>query len=235
MEASKSKLRNEELKGTCLAIQDLVIRQFLQLAHPVIPHITEELWNLLEYKQEDSAYIHDVPVPSADELRQTFQTQGIVLDEQAAVQADKIKDFISRTRALKAEYNLGTRRDVTFFCNASGSEKTVLEASREVVLRLLGAESLEFVSEAPEGAPACVTALGTAYLNLAGSIDVEAEKDRLNKELEKLRKAIASAQGKLSNKTFTEKAPAAVVEGVQNQMNQNLEKVAELESLLKAL
>jgi valyl-tRNA synthetase len=234
VEASKSKLRNEELKGTCLAIQDLVIRQFLQLAHPVMPHMTEELWELLGYKVEGTSFIHDVPALTVEELYTALSDAGVMIDTTASTQADNIKEFITKTRALKAEYNLGTRRDVTFFYHADEAGKAALEASAETIMRLLGAEALTYVDEAPEGAPACVAGLGTAYLDLASTIDVEAEKVRLNKELATLEKAIASAQGKLANEKFTANAPEKVIQGVKDQLAQNLDKVAEFKSLLKS-
>ena len=86
-----------------------------------------------------------------------------------------------------------------------------------------------------EGAPAVVTALGTLYLDLASTVDPAAEKLRLTKELEKLTAHISATEARLSNSTFVDKAPPAVIEGARKQLAEQKAKKSELERLLKSL
>jgi len=83
--------------------------------------------------------------------------------------------------------------------------------------------------------PALVTAYGSVYLDLASSIDVDAEKTRLNKQLESLNHVISSIEKKLKNSAFTEKAPPQVVEGARKQLAENQQKRQETADALQAL
>ena len=83
--------------------------------------------------------------------------------------------------------------------------------------------------------PAVVTPLGTVYLDLSSSIDVEAEKARLTKELEKLNKLVAAGEGKLKNPKFVEGAPAKVVEGARRQLAETVIKRDETQRILASL
>src|SRR5687768_15203784 len=78
VEVSKSKLQDPATKGTCLAIQDLVLRQTLMLLHPFIPFITEELWHLLGYGLEGK-FIEDVRLESAAEIVEAAKARGITV------------------------------------------------------------------------------------------------------------------------------------------------------------
>ncbi len=80
-----------------------------------------------------------------------------------------------------------------------------------------------------------MSALGTVYLDLSSAVDVEAEKARLSKELEKLAKAIQAGEGKLKNPKFVDKAPPAVVEGARKQLAETQAKRDEIARLFDSL
>jgi len=149
---------------------------------------------------------------------------------------DEIRETVTLLRSLKADYQLSNKKDVKI--QAEGSTLTLEEETREVfgVIEALGGfADIDTVSGAPEGAPAMITPLGTFYLDLSSSLDIEAEQERLNKELEKLDKAITGARKRLENPSFVDKAPAAVVEGARHQLEDNERKRAEIERLLASL
>ena len=231
VEASKGKLKGDEaLRDNCLAIQDLVIRQVLQLANPIIPHITEELWEGLGYG-EVIAYIQN-----------TLLTKAMTLEERVPVDADSIgrvtnlQEFISQARALKAQYNLASKRDVAVFYGAEGIAATVISENSGMIQTLAGLGRLEALGEnSADGLPAIVTPLGTLYLDLTSSIDVEAEKARLTKELEKLNKLVAVGENKLKNQKFVESAPEKVVAGARKQLAETSEKRDETQRILESL
>ncbi|MCX6943335.1 MAG: valine--tRNA ligase [Opitutales bacterium] len=233
VEVSKSKLLAPETKANCLALQDLVLRQTLLLLHPFIPFITEELWQLLGYGAPGT-FIEDAHLENASQLASAPSLHGLALDHAQIAAVQSLKVFVSQARALKAEHNLASRRDVKFSVIAGDREWAVLAASAAKVNRLAGAAEL-VRRDAVAGAPAVVTALGTLYLDLASTVDVGAERARLAKELAALTKHIAGTETRLANPAFVGKAPPAVLAGARQQLAEQQAKRGELERLLQTL
>jgi len=233
VEVSKSKLQSADTKANCLAIQDLVLRQTLLLLHPFIPFITEELWSQLGYARPDG-FIQDTRIETAPQLSEVLGGRGVALDRAQIATVEALKVFASQARALKAEHNLASRRDVKFFVTTSDASAAMLQSNLAKVLRMTGAAEI-VRRESVDGAPAVVTPLGTLYLDLASTVDVGAEKLRLTKELDGLKKHIAATEARLSNQAFVSKAPPAVLEGARKQLADQQAKRAELERLLNAL
>ena len=233
VEVSKSKLQEEATRSNCLAIQDLVLRQTLLLLHPFIPFITEELWHQLGFGLEGK-FMEDARIESAGQLEVGLHAREIRIDRAASASVEKLKDLVSKTRALKAEHNLASRRDVTLFVTAADGEWSVIAANLAKLVRMAGAAEISRRTSV-DGAPAVVTPLGTVYLDLASTVDVAAEKMRLAKELEQLSKHINGTEARLANQAFVSKAPPAVLEGARKQLAEQQAKRAELERLVKAL
>jgi valyl-tRNA synthetase len=230
VEASKSKLGGEAaLRNNCLSIQDLALRQILQLAHPVIPHITEELWKGLGYDGK-IPFIQNTRLTTAADLEALLR-----VDSSAVARVSNLQEFISQARALKSQYNLANRRDVAMLYVADADGNTVIAANKGQVQNLAGIQ-LRTIEETPASIlPAVVTQLGTLYLDLSSSIDVEAEKARLTKELEKLNKLVAAGEGKLKNPKFVDGAPAEIVEGARKQLAEVIGKRDETKRILESL
>jgi valyl-tRNA synthetase len=234
VEVSKSKLQGEDTRANCLAIQDLVLRQTLLLLHPIIPFITEELWSLLGYAGAKGGFIVDCVLEDASQCATALGTLGAKPDQAQAAQVEQMKLFVSQARALKAEHNLASRRDVKFLLTAPDAAWALVAGNLAKLARMAGAAEITR-REAVEGAPATVTALGTLYLDLASSVDAGAEKVRMAKEIEALAKHIAGTEARLANQAFVSKAPPAVLEGARRQLAEQQAKRAELERLLKSL
>jgi valyl-tRNA synthetase len=234
VEVSKSKLQAEETKATCLAIQDLVLRQALLLLHPFIRFITEELWSQLGYAGPRGGSILDGVLEDASRCASALGTLGAKPDHALAATVERMKAFVSRARALKAEHNLASRRDVTFFLIANDPAWAIVESNRAKLTRMAGAAEIQRREEV-DGAPAAVTSLGTLYLDLASAVDPGAEKVRISKEIAALDKHIAGTEARLANEAFVAKAPAAVLEGARRQLAEQQAKRAELGRLLKSL
>ncbi|MSU65006.1 MAG: valine--tRNA ligase [Opitutus sp.] len=233
VEVSKSKLQSADTKDNCLAIQDLVLRQTLLLLHPVIPFITEELWQQLGYGTAGH-FIEETRLENASQLAMTSMARGLVLDRAAVAAVEKLKEFISKARALKADHNLASRRDVRLFVTTADGPWAVLAANLTSLTRMAGATEISR-KDAVDGAPAAVTLLGTLYLDLASTVDVATEKIRMAKELEQISKHIAGTEARLANQAFVSKAPPAVLEGARKQLADQQAKRSELERLLKSL
>ncbi len=233
VEVSKAKLQEPDTKANCLAIQDLVLRQTLLLLHPIIPFITEELWSLLGYGAPGT-FIEETRIENASHLASTSLAHGLVLDPAAIASVERLKNFALQARVLKAEHNVASRRDTSFFVTTTDADWAVLSANLSKLLRMAGAATV-VRREQVDGAPAAVTQLGTLYLDLASTVDVGAEKVRLQKEVDALARHIAGTEARLSNKAFTDKAPPAVIEGARKQLAEQQAKHAEFERLLKSL
>lgn len=231
VEASKGKQKSSEAECKhCLAIQDLVLRQVLQLANPVIPHITEELWRGLGY-DTNRAFIQDTTIPGSETL-----LGDLKIDPGAVERVRQLQEFISQARALKAKYNLASKRDVAIFHSAEGAAAEVIAGNLSLIQMLAGIGSIDTIEDrSSEGLPAAVTPLGTLYLDLRSSIDVEAEKVRLSKELAKLETQVAAGEGKLKNPKFIKSAPPQVVEGARKQLAETTEKRDETRRIFESL
>jgi valyl-tRNA synthetase len=234
VEVSKAKLRDDSLRETCLAVQDLCLRQTLLLLHPATPFITEELWQRLGYAQNGSSIQYVDPGEGAA-IREALSTRGITLDEQAGAQIAALREVVTALRALKAERGLATNREVVLHYLADDEKADTLERHKEKLLLFVGAASFERTVKAPTGQPSVVTPLGTVFLDLASGIDLDAERARLDKEIANLCKVVASTEARLSNESFTAKAPPKVIEGARRQLAENQAKLRENQIALKAL
>jgi valyl-tRNA synthetase len=229
LEAVKLDLRESatpEARAATLGTFDAVMARFLQLLSPYMPHIAEELSHRMGYLAED-AFLMTQPLPAAP-----LTTPEIVGD--AREQAAAIYESAGKIRNLKAEYNVATRRDVRLVIK---SAPEWLAPNLPVLALLCGAGeiSLDPAYDAPKGTPASVTPVGEVYLPLEGLIDVEAERTRLTREIEKIRAEVGKSQNKLANPSFVDRAPAAVVEQEKSRLADWQTKLAQLADMLAAL
>jgi valyl-tRNA synthetase len=235
VEVSKAKLQSEATKATCLAIQDLVLRQALLLLHPVMPFITEELWSQLGYAATGQRFIEETRIEEAAPLAAALAAHGVHLDAAKAASVERMKGFVSQARALKADRSVAGRRDVRFVVKTDAHAWALIEENLAKLLRMAGAAEITRRHDM-DGLSAVVTPLGTLGLDLAGlPVDPEAERLRLRKEIEALAKHIAVTEARLANTAFVEKAPPSVIEGARRQLADQRAKQAELERLLKSL
>lgn len=196
-----------------------ILEQTLRLAHPIIPFITEELWQRIsvvagvrEENSEDSIMIRSYP---------KVDTQAI--DEEAEKEMEQLKAVINAVRNLRGEMGVSpsTKLPLAISCRdgdaRARAEKMVpyiraLAKVNEVIF----SEDLEAVRPAGSTAP---TAVVDSYsLMLIMEVDVAAERSRMTKEIERLEKEVAKAENKLSNEKFVSKAPEAVVTQERNRL-----------------
>ncbi|HUL54977.1 MAG TPA: valine--tRNA ligase [Opitutaceae bacterium] len=234
VEVSKARLQVAETRAVCLALQDLVLRQTLLLLHPVIPFITEELWQQLGYGTAGT-FIEDARLDNASQLATAQDRRGIRIDAGQVATDDKLKSFASQVRALKAEHGLAGSREVKLSVQAPPEVMRIVMANHDILVRVIGAKEIKGVTAQPKGMPSVVTPLGTVSLELASTVDPAAEKQRLTKEIEKISQHIATTEARLANPEFAEKAPPHVIAGARKQLADLQAKRSELERLLKAL
>ena len=184
-----------------------VLDQALRLLHPIMPFITEEIW------QEIKTRLH---LPEESLMLARFPQKNPALTDPAA-EADMrwVQNVILGVRQIRGEMNIAPGKPLTVLLeNASPEDLQRLQAHRltlEKLARLEHIEPLQNDAEAPESAMALVGDM-RLLIPLAGLIDKQAEMQRLNKLLDGLEKDIQRAHGKLANERFVANAPAAVVE-----------------------
>ncbi|MEO0018518.1 MAG: hypothetical protein RLZZ522_1801, partial [Verrucomicrobiota bacterium] len=232
LEAVKLDLRETatpEARAATLGTFDAIMARYLQLMSPYMPHLTEEL-------SQRMGYVPDGEFLMQRELPTTGLLDGIDRQQLAAAQAQAadIYESASRMRNLKAEYKMGSRKDVRFVIKAAPAW---LAGETKVLALLVGASeiTLDSIYEAPQGTPAAVIPVGEVYMPLEGLIDVPAERLRLTKEIERFQAELRKSEGKLGNASFIERAPPEVVEQEQARLAEWRTKLQQLGEMLAAL
>ncbi len=177
-----------------------VLETILRLAHPIMPFITEEIWQTIApMTEKNGASIMLEAYPKA---------QPDKLDEVAEAWVAKLKQMVDACRSLRGEMSISPAARVPLIA-AGESDKLVAYAPYLKALAKL--EEVAIVVELPE-ADAPVMLVDDFKLMLKVEIDVAAEKERLGKEVARLEAEISKANSKLNNESFVARAPAAVVE-----------------------
>jgi valyl-tRNA synthetase len=234
VEASKARLKDPALVDNCLAVQDLVLRQFLLLLHPVAPFISEELWHLLGYGTEKD-FIQNHHTGSGGDLLRVLRENGIKMSAAKVADVALLREFVASVRGLKSQANQATRRDsVITIIAKDATAKTLLQANREKLSSMAGLAEITFADDAGDRTGS-LNSLGTVLLELSGTVDVAAEKVRLAKELTKLEQAVAAGEAKLTNEVFVSKAPPKILEGARKQLDEAKAKRDEIARMLATL
>ncbi|MGF1708936.1 valine--tRNA ligase [Enterovibrio baiacu] len=215
-----------------------VLEKTLRLAHPVLPYITESIWQSVKPLVEgiDAADFGETIMLQA--LPQYDEAQ---FDANALADIEWVKAFITSIRNLRAEYDIAPSKALDVMLKAA-DEKDVarLEANTKVLASLAKLEGVRVLT-ADEETPACATALvgkSTLMIPMAGLIDKDAELARLDKEIAKTEGEIKRIAGKLGNQGFVAKAPEAVVEAERAKLdgyNETLVKLEEQKATIAAL
>ncbi|WPC68992.1 valine--tRNA ligase [Rhodoferax ferrireducens] len=191
------------------------LETILRLAHPVIPFVTEELWQKVAPvagRAGESVSIAVYP-----------QAQPERIDEAALAHVGKLKQLVDACRNLRGEMSVSPATRLPLFVIANQADEAAFLTQSAPVLKALAklSEVRVFDDEtawaaAAQAAPVAV--VGEARICLFMAIDVAAEKTRLGKEAARLEGEIAKTEGKLSNEAFVARAPAAVIEQERKRM-----------------
>ncbi len=201
-----------------------VLEATLRLAHPIIPFITEELWQKvapLAGKSGPSIMLQPYPHPQP-EKRDLLATVAMAL----------LKDLVNACRTLRSEMNVGPGERLPLLISGNTGKLSGLETYLQFLARLAD------ITIQPQGLPdadAPVAVVGDIQLMLKIEIDVVAETDRLNRQIAKLEEELVKSRAKLGNPGFIDRAPAAVVAQEQLRLERFTLTLKELQGQLDRL
>ena len=191
-----------------------VLETLLRLMHPIIPFITEEIWQTVAPKlgkEATTIMLQDYP-----------RSDNAWVDVDSAVSIDWLKEFIIGVRKIRSEMDIAPKQGLNVLCQqASENDLKQIKHHQAALKKVAKIESITLLEneEAPEAALALVGEM-KVLIPLAGLIDKDAEIERLSKDISKLEINIGKTRAKLANPGFTDKAPAAVVEKEQQRVQE---------------
>ena len=199
VEAAKTDIFSAEdtRKHSTLAVMDFVLSAVFRLLHPFMPHITEELWSMFGFGDRS---IQFTPLPQRADVDLADEKRRVVR---------AVYDTVQLGRNLRAEAGIPSNAKPRFVLK---SEREEIATERATLARLLNASELSIDGQfkPSSGVPVAATAAGDLFLLV--EVDRAAERARLEKDIAEVEGQLRAAEAKLANQSFTERAPAAVVE-----------------------
>ena len=238
LELSKPVLWDEngdpELKKGTRRTLVRVLEAVLRLAHPMLPFITEEIWQTIapfagiELKAEGDTIMLQ-PFPVADESK---------IDSEALTDIEWLKTVIVGVRNIRGEMNISPAKALPIYMTkGDANDQRRLEENRQFLSKLASLESITWLDN-PQDAPLCATALAgdlEILVPMAGLIDVDAELARLDREIDKNALEAKKLTGKLSNAKFVDNAPAEVVAKERQKLSDFESSLAQLQEKRTAI
>lgn len=207
-----------------------VLESTLRLLHPIMPFITEEIWQSVKAQTGNTGEsIMLQAYPAADDT---------LVDEKALAEIEWVKQFIMGVRRIRSEMDIKPSKQLSVLLqNYNEQDQNLYAASDAFVKTLAKVESVTWLTTddaAPESATALVGEM-QLLIPLAGLIDKDAEIARLSKEIEKIQKQLSSVEARLANPNFTERAKPEVVETARKQAEEQRTAMEQLQAQLEKI
>ena len=226
VEIAKIQLRDENIKLNTQRVLRYVLDMSLRMLHPIMPHITENIWQLLPKADNEKAtaiIIADYPVYSED-----------LAFPKEAKEMELVFDTITSLRNLRQSFNIPTSRGVNVEVRATAEERPIFEAIESYIERLAKVENITYASADAPQPPKSATAVVSAsklIVPLADLIDLDEEIARQNKKMGKLTAEKSSLEGRMKNEKFVANAPKELIE----QTTARIAELTEQENIIKDL
>ena len=211
-------------KDNAISVLHYVLTTALKLLHPFTPFITDEIYRSLPCT-EGSIMVQEFP---------RYNSKLAFRKECAAFEG--VMDIIKAVRAVKTETGCAPSKKVTLYILAEN--KRVISSNEDSILKLAGAGEIKFVSSQAEAGEKIVTKVlpaCTLFIPMGELVDFEKERERLNKELDRVTEEIRRADGKLNNQGFISKAPKKLVDDEREKLNKFCDLREKLVQQLKQL
>ncbi len=200
-----------------------IFSKLMTIMHPFMPFVTEEIWHQLK----ERAMGEDVIISKLPARKVKIDTELINLVENA-------KDIISKVREARNNSGVKQVEKLPLYAQTSNITNTLVGNNefKDVICKLANLATFELTTTEPENTTSFVSGTEKFYLFIPKTIDVEAERDRITKELEYAKGFVQSIEKKLSNERFVAGAPVEVVEKEKQKINDGLARVKILEESL---
>ncbi len=211
LELSKGRLRGDDGSSSREVARAVLVHVFdrvLRLLHPLVPFVTEHLWDRIPWPQETARpeSLLVAPWPEGDESRE---------DPEAEASIGRLQELVTTVRSIRKEYGVGEGAPVTLVLSGvPDASRRELDSERRSLERLAKISDLEYGEPEGQGAGAsAVLKNGTElFMPLEGLLDLDRERERLRSEIGRLDGQVRGAENKLANPNFVERAPAEVVQ-----------------------
>jgi valyl-tRNA synthetase len=217
LELAKGRLYGDDpaARNTARRVAYEVLEAALRLLHPIMPFVTEDLWQRLPHRGESIARA-PWPAPAAR-------------DAEAEADLEFLKEVVVAVRTIRSEMHVPPGREAEVVARASGREAGLLEREGGIVTTLARARlRVDPEASRPPASATAVAGAAELYVPLAGLIDLGVERRRLAKERERAARELATARARLGNEQFLARAPADVAA-------RERERLGELEAMLRKL
>ncbi|MDP2303314.1 MAG: valine--tRNA ligase [Ignavibacteria bacterium] len=225
IELSKNKFYadDEEIKSAALTRAISMFENLLKIVHPFMPYISEELWQLIE-KRKDGESISSSTYPLVDIN---------AINQETEIEMTFLQDIITAVRTIRGEMNIAPSKPLKLYLKTNLLKKELVE----FIKKLTRAEEVHFDENLtkPEKSASALIKGCEIFIPLEGLIDLDVEKSRLTKEIQRIEGGLIGVTKKLSNENFVKNAPADVVEK-ENQKKADWESsLSKLKEILNSL
>ena len=233
IELSKSRLLAEgdaDDRAACQRNLMFVLGQAIRLLHPIMPFVTEEIYQELPFDKSETPYLIGAEWPDAEKL-------ACYIDDDSERAVDLVCETISAVRSTRARYGISPKQALDVVVKVASPDAELLDAQRVLVESMANTASLRVAEDAakPDASTVVLGAGMEIYIVLAGLVDFVAERARLQKEREKLAKDEARLSKKLSNQGFLAKAAPEIIEKDRGKHAELADKISKIDAQLAEL
>ena len=207
------------------ATYDITLQFFeilLKMMHPFMPFITEELWQALYERQPGESIMRA-------ELHMETSTD---YDRQLCAAVDELKEIVTNVRAVRSQKNIAPKEKLTLEVVDAADLRQRPQGGVEALKKMANLEAVNVVSEKSKGSASFLVGTAEYAVPLGNLIDLDAERKKLEAELQRIEGFLVSVQKKLANERFVQNAPAAVVDMERKKKADAEQKIASIEETL---
>lgn len=199
----------------------VIFENLLKVLHPFMPFLTEEIWQYLREREAGKGSICVAPWPSVEKTNETLLSDF-----------NAFTDTVIGIRTIRKDNNIANKESIVLRVKKSGTTSMAFDAA---IKHLCNLSAIEYVEEKQNGAFTFIANGNEYFIPFTANVDIEAERKKIEEDLDYTRGFLKSVEAKLNNEKFTSKAPAAVLEGERKKQSDALSKIAMLEEKLASL